>query len=89
MATIKKTTKRGAYLLASYRRSNSYELRDCYGRFSGAKAHADYNCREAMRRNGGSGYKIISFNTFGFSCGWMMPDGSLHVETPTNSYNVI
>ena len=89
MATIKKTTKKGVYFLASYNRSTAYELRDYYGRYSCAKACAENECRDKMRRQSGRGFKILSFNTFGFSCGWLLPDGSLQVETPTNSYNII
>lgn len=87
MKTINATTKKGTALFNAYNNSTDYELRDCYGRYSTEKSRADYFCRERMRAESGHGYKIISFNTFGFSCAWLVADG-LRVETASNSYLV-
>ena len=85
MITIKSTTKRGAGFVASYNRSNRSRLSDCYGKYSTEKARAESNCRAWCNEEGGDGFRIMSFNTFGFSCGWRTAAG-LRVETPVNSY---
>lgn len=85
MITIKSTTKRGSSFVESYNRSNNYSLRDCYGRYSWNKEKAENDCRRWMIEGNGSGFKIISFNTMQFTCGWRVP-GGLRVETASNSY---
>lgn len=85
MITIKTTTKRGAAFVDSYNRATNRRLSDCYGKFSTEKARAEKSCRAWMSEEAGDGFKIISFNTFGFSCAWRTAAG-LRVETPTNSY---
>ena len=85
MQTIKANTKRGRAFLSSYNNSGNYSLRDCYDNYSTRKARAEIWFIDQMRRKSGDGFKILSFNTFGFSCGWITGDG-LRVETPSNSY---
>lgn len=87
MKTINANTKAAARFINAYRNSFDYSLRDCYGRYSTAKARAEYLCRAMMEKENGTGFKILSFNTFGFSCGWMVGD-TLRVETPSNSYKI-
>ena len=87
METIKSTTKRGENFVNAYNRSANYCLMDCYGRYSTEKARAERDCRQKAENEGGNGFKIISFNTFGFTCGWLVPDG-LRVETACGSYLV-
>lgn len=88
MITIKSTTKRGAGFLAAYNRSSNRRLSDCYGKYSTEKARAENNCRAWCSEEAGDGFKIISFNTFGFSAAWQTAAG-LRVETPTTSILVI
>ena len=88
MVTIKSTTKRGAAWLAAYNYSNARRLSDCYGRFSCSKARAENDCLRWYLEENGDDFRIISFNTFGFSCGWRTADG-LRVETASGSYLVI
>lgn len=87
METINKTTKRGQRFTNDYERSNMYDLYDCYERFSCKKACAERECKQMMYNEGGRGFKIISANTFQFTCGWMTPEG-LRVETACGSYIV-
>lgn len=85
METVKNTTKKGQRFIYAYENSCNYELSDCYGRCSWEKQRAEKWCIEQMKKENGDGFKILSFNTFGFSCGWMVA-GGLRVETPQKSY---
>ena len=85
MKTIKATTKKGRDYIARYNRTTETSLHDCYKNPSTAKTRADYFCRQQAANENGNGYKIISFNTFGFSCAWRIASG-LRIETPSNSY---
>ena len=87
MKHINTNTKAAARFIDAYNRSRDYSLRDCYGRYSTAKACAERECRAMMEKENGTGFKILSFNTFGFTCGWMVGD-TLRVETPSNSYRI-
>ena len=88
MEKINASTKRGAGFVASYRRSNCESLWDCYGRFSSKKAAAENDCRAWCDDENGTGFKIMSYNTYSFTCGWMTADG-LRVETPCRSILVV
>ena len=87
MKTINASTKRGNAFINSYNRSDAYSLRDCYNSYSTAKACAENDCRRWMIQEAGQGFKILSFNTFGFTCGWTTAAG-LRIETPSGSYLV-
>lgn len=87
MKTIKNTTKAAARFINSYNNSRRNSLRDCYTKYSTAKACAERDCRRWMDQENGHGFKILSFNTFGFTCGWMTENG-LRIETPSASYLV-
>lgn len=87
MKTINANTKTATRFINAYNRSNDYDLMDVYGRYSVEKSRAQAWCKEQMRKENGTGFKIMSFNTFGFTCGWMVGD-VLRVETPANSYRI-
>lgn len=87
MQTIKANTKKGQALLGQYNNSRAAYLSDVYGRFSTAKARADYLCRERMAHENGGDYRILSASGFVFVCGWRTAEG-LRVETAKNSYLV-
>lgn len=53
-----------------YNRSDNTQLRDVYGRWSDKKENAYRHCRELMYKYGGSGFRIVSFNTFMFTVGF-------------------
>lgn len=84
MQHINATTKAGNRFINAYKTSAFDCLGDCYGRYSTAKACAENDCRAMMRNEAGHGFRILSFNTFGFTCGWITPEG-LRVETPQKS----
>ena len=63
----------------------------CYSKPSKAKiaAHGEY--WEKMHQEHGYDFRIISHNTYAYTCGWLMEDPEtgvimLRVETPENSY---
>lgn len=87
MKTINANTKAAARFIDAYNCSRDYSLMDCYGSYSHAKAIAERDCRAMMEKESGTGFKIMSFNTFGFTCGWWVGD-ALRVETPSNSYKI-
>jgi hypothetical protein len=85
MKTINANTKAAARFFDAYNRSRNTSLWDCYASYSTAKACAERECRAKMYDEGGEDFRILSYNTFGFSCGWMVGD-TLRVETPSYSY---
>lgn len=84
MKVIKSTTKSGKRYVQMYKISDNECVRDAYANPSLAKIKADNICFNMMHREGGRGYKVISFNSFTFTVAWMSTKG-LRVETPTNS----
>lgn len=60
-------------------------MADCYKSYSTAKARAENACKRMMAQENGFEFRILSFNTFGFTCGWLTETG-LRIETPTWSY---
>lgn len=87
MKTINASTKKGAALIQSYRMASASSLNECYTSCSHSKYIAERNCREWMAWEQGEGFRIMSFNTFSFTCGWRTAEG-LRVETSSNSYLV-
>ena len=87
MKTINANTIKGQNFINAYNRSRNTSLWDVYGTFSADKARADKDCRRKMIEEDGEDYRIISANTFAFSCAWRTPAG-LRVETSVNSYLV-
>lgn len=76
---------------AQYKRATATTLRDVYTSWSAAKERAYDWCLEKMRRQDGENFRIISANTFQFTCGREYPDPETGVlmfdmETASNSY---
>ena len=87
---INANTIKGIGFIQSYERSNFRTIRDCYVSPSTAKIDAEFQCYNKMTRQYGFGFRIMSYNTFSFTCGWLTEDEkglqTLHVETANNSY---
>ena len=62
-------TLKNAY--ANYKQSSNYSLYDCYNSCSYAKEKAFNYCKELCEKYNGKDLKIISYNTFSFSCGFV------------------
>lgn len=85
MKTIKSTTQRGENFVNAYNRSNYFTLNQAYKSYSTAKARAEHDCIERMKRENGRGFRILGTNCNYFTCGWMTDKG-LRIETAYNSY---
>ena len=75
----------------AYSMSCKTSLFDCYDKPSQHKVRAENDCMNKMYADYGYDFRIISYNTFAFTCGWLMEDPEtgvimLRVETPENSY---
>lgn len=62
-----------------------------YSRPSEHKLRAENDCVVRMVSENGYDFRIISYNTFAFTCGWLVENSEsgvvmLRVETPENSY---
>lgn len=79
-------TKKAQMLKWSYDHATAYRLEQVYKTCSQAKRNAEFACRNMMHKECGHGFRIMSANTFRFTCGWINPDGTLRVETDCNSY---
>lgn len=88
METIKANTKKAENYWFKYNHSKYGRLSECYGRMSTNKAIAERDCIKWMLEEGGKDFRIMSYNCNFFTCGWINPDGSLRVETPSNSLRV-
>lgn len=89
MTTINANTKKAAAFWAAFKNATATSLAQVYETYSLDKKNAEKRCREKMEYEGGRYFTIMGANTFGFSCGWVLPDGSLRVETRANSYVVL
>lgn len=95
--TVKAGTKKAEQLIASYDnaifRYGYRRLYDCYKTYSDSKDYAERCIIDTMVDKFGSGYTVISHNTFGFSCGYLYPDSTgsliLRIETPQNTYETL
>ena len=68
---VKTASKQIKQAYRQYEKSNNYNLYDAYGRFSRDKAEAFDYCKSVMSEHNGSNLKIISFNTYQFSAGFV------------------
>lgn len=63
-----------------------------YGRCSDEKINAENDIKKEMYENNGHGYKVLSHNTFNYSCGYVIDFVNtqlLVVHTKCNRYKVL
>lgn len=60
--------------LNTYQKSTMFNLTDAYVKPSAAKSAAWYSCLRDMVNNAGWGLKVLSYNTFMFTCGYLFVD---------------
>ena len=91
MQTLRTATNRkGFYFWTDYERSDTDSVRSAYRtRPSIYKEQAEQAIINRMQEEGGHGYRILSHNTFGFTCGYLLDDNTLIVDTKDNTYKVI
>lgn len=90
---LNRNTKKARGLVQEYERSYNYGLHQCYTSYSYAKGRAEVRCRTKMFAMDGYGFKILSFNSHTFTCGWLYEDKEtgvimLNVETYRNTYTI-
>lgn len=103
---MKTSTNKKAYdFLRAYLRATDTSVLTAYGRCSTYKINAENEIRQRMLKENGHGYKVLSHNTFGFTCGYIIPtteitediNGNtevhetniLVVDTKDNTYRII
>lgn len=74
-----------------YNHSADTQLEDVYGRYSDKKARAYAYCRNLMSKYDGYDFRIISYNTYMFTCGFKFRDPATDeltfaYITPTYNY---
>ena len=89
MRTIK--GKARERFVQAYAGSNNLSLYDVYSNPSHYKVNDENECITQMRYENGWNFRILSYSTFVFTCGWLIADAEtgelmLRVETPENSY---
>lgn len=90
---LNRNTKKAQDLIERFYNSETFNLEECYGTFSEAKRKAYYECTNKCAKMDGWRFRIISFNTMSFTCGWLYEDKEtgvimLNVETYRNTYTV-
>ena len=90
---LNRNTKKAQDLIERFYNSKFDKLEDCYNSCSGAKRMAYYNCLYKCSDMDGWRFRIISFNTMSFTCGWLYEDKEtgvimLNVETYRNTYTI-
>lgn len=89
-------TAKGRALFERTKSDYGVDLTDIYERYSDAKRKAMEYCKNKFAMDEFSRhFRIISYNTFGFSVAWdtiFEIDGKkvhgVHIETPSNAYEV-
>lgn len=86
---LNKTTKKALNWIKGYFSSDCYSVRDFYSSVSSNKEKIELQIKNRMNTNNLIGYKIISGNTFNFTCGYMTADKkTLFVETVSKIFEI-
>ena len=75
-----------------YAQSQDYSLSHVYGRYSHAKERAWEYCVRLMQKYNGNSLRILSHNTFMFTCAFEFEDsetGEVHLMHITPSHDTI
>lgn len=90
---LNRNTKKAQGLIERFYNSELDTLEQCYKSCSNAKRNAYYYCLYKCSDMGGWRFRIISFNSQTFTCGWLYADKvtgviMLNVETYCNTYTI-
>ena len=90
---LNRNTKKAQDLIERFYNSEFDTLEECYNSCSAAKRNAYYDCLHKCADMDGRRFRIISFNSQTFTCGWLYRceqtgDIILNVETYRNNYQV-
>lgn len=79
--------KRDLRFIKEYRYSYNYSIYDCYTKPSENKVIAYDETRAYMESIGGTGYRILSYNRYSFTCGFRVKN-YLYIITKDNLYTI-
>ena len=86
---LNKTTKKAKAWIDSYFMSHRFSVRDCYTTRSYTKEAIEARIKERIYNEDMKDYKIISYNGFYFTCGYMdKTENILYVETASNIFEI-
>ena len=86
---LNKNTQRAKGFIDSYFKSHHLTVRDCYSTRTYTKESIEDKILNRIYSEGMTDYRIISFNTFYFTCGYMdKTENILYVETASNIYEI-
>ena len=91
MTELKYGSKKATALAQNYWHSHRRTLEECYSSHSRAKENADFWCRARMVECGGYDYRICTFNSQMFTCGYRFKEKGveyLAYETPMYTYKI-
>lgn len=86
-------TKNEMAMYRAFATAPQKSIYEVYGRLSTAKIRAWESIREECYVNGGSALRVVSHNTFMFTCAYVYPDpetGALRLmyHTPSSRYDI-
>lgn len=84
---LNRNTKKAQDLIERFYNSEFDTLEECYNFCSEAKRNAYDYCLDKCSDMDGWRFRIISFNTMSFTCGWLYEDKET-VETYRNTYTI-
>lgn len=84
---LNKTTKKAQHFINEYNNSYCYSVMDFYKTCSSEKVIAENRIKNTMIKNDGYGYRILSGNSFNFTCGYKIKN-TLIIETVVNTFEI-
>ena len=86
---LNKSTQRAQNFIKSYFGSHIFSVRDAYSSRVPTKESIEDRIKERLRAEGLHDYRIISYNGFYFTCGYMdETENTLYIETAYNIYEI-
>lgn len=86
---LNKTTQKAKSFIDSYFQSACFSVRDFYGTCSSRKMTIENDIKSKMIKNNCHDYRILSGNSFYFTCGYISEDNNiLYIETSGNTYEI-
>lgn len=89
MKKISVNSKRGKQWKEAYLKSKYNSIYDLYRNPSNEKRYVESALIKIMHEEGGWNYKVLGGNSMMFTCGWLMNNGNLRIETRYNSYEIV
>lgn len=84
---LNKTTKKASHFIREYENSCIYSVREFYKTCSSEKVIAENRIKSTMIENGGYAYRILSGNSFNFTCGYKI-NNTLVIETVASTFEI-